>query len=141
MSLSSAPKDTDSSQTEAGPDRLVLEIRGLGPIPSFKTGKRGTWARTAMGKLYARPVTKKEHARWMRNAIQVIELQLLSAMMVWEEQIRMELPPRSLTASPGLAATFVNEFDDKWKFVRRLIVESEPCDKGCVGATITIERL
>ena len=141
MNLPFSQKATDCNQTEAGPVRLVLELKGLGPIPSFKTGKRGTWAKTAAGKVYARPVTKKQHARWMKNAIHVIELQLLSAMRVYEERIRTEQPQLSSTASPGLAETFVSEFDDKWKFVRRLLVQSDPCDKGEAGAIITIERL
>jgi hypothetical protein len=69
------------TQSKAGsnPDVLVVEIRGLGNVPSFKTGKKSVPFRLPDGRLASRPVTQKQHKRWMDQAIRVIASALSGA--------------------------------------------------------------
>jgi hypothetical protein len=130
---------------------IILELKGIGPIPSFKTGKRAfawidsksatvmaykgeIWYRKRGLKAMARPITLPEHMEWMKKAISLIESQLRSVFQTIGVEIRMAACPRSRIAT-------LLPCDDCWTSFRELVVKSELCAPGQEGATITIERL
>lgn len=108
-------------------------IRGLGPVPSFKTGKRGTFETTDSGKVYARPVTSRKHRKWMQRCIAVLRSELLYGSVTGEGVIQTAARARSLIASLP--------HDDCWTVIPILTITSELCEPGAEGATITIIKL
>lgn len=130
---------------------IILELRGLGPIPSFKTNKRAfawidsksatvmthngeIWYRKRGLKVMARPITLPEHMEWMKKAISLIESQLRSVFRTIGVEIQTAACPRSRIAT-------LLPLDDCWTSFRELVVKSELCAPGEEGATITIQRL
>lgn len=130
---------------------VTIELRGLGAVPSFKTGKLAfgwmdtktavvatfngeLWVRKRGMRIMARPLTKPEHQAWMKVASSRIESQLRSALATTGVAIQTAASPRSLIAT-------LLPLDDCWTSFRELRIKSELCAPGEEGATITIERL
>lgn len=122
-------KATDKNQTEAGPARLVLEIRGLGPVPSLKNSKRTVIQ--ASGK--TKPITSTKVKKWMQTAVAHIVSQCLSDTPIIVAGTQTEHLQASWTA--------LLPRDDCWTVIPELVVTSQLCAPGEEGATITIERI
>ena len=122
-------KATDCNQTEAGAGPLVLEIRGLGPVPSLKNSKRMVIQRG--GK--AKPITSPKVKKWMNQTVASIASQLFSAIPTGAGGTQ--------TAHFLLSWTALLPRDDCWTVIPELVVKSQLCEPGQEGATITIERL
>lgn len=110
---------------------VILEIRGIGNVPSFKNAKRISINRKT-GKRF--PRTEKRVKDWMENAIQLIEYQLRGMFLIGESGILGECQRQSLIASSM-------PLDDSldWMIPGAQSVIHVP--HGNEGCTITIERL
>lgn len=104
-----------------------------GPIPSFKTGKRGAIVKTASGKLYARPVTDRDDKKRMTEIIRVIECQLRSA---WQQA--EALTPTGNSLRSWIASCVL--LNDSAAWIRALEVEVEDVNTSA-GAHIRITLL
>jgi len=114
--------------------KIVLEIKGLGKVPSFKNAKRAfAWMDKKTGKIMARPITLPEHREWMQKAARLFESQLRSAFQIATGATPMDASLRSLIASLPP--------DDCWTAIPEHFVKCELCESGNEGATIVIERL
>lgn len=139
------------SSTVSPMPRITLELSGLGPVPSFKTGKKAIgwldpksvvtmvhggeiWIKKRGLRIMVRPMTLPEHQEWMEKAISLIESRLRSAFQTIGVVIPMAASARSLIAS-------LVPLDDCWTSYREVVIKSELCAPGQEGATITIERL
>lgn len=122
-------KDTDNKPTEAGPVRLVLEIRGLGPVPSLKNSKRMVIQKG--GK--AKPITNPKVKKWMNQAAALIASQC---------RFGTQTGAGVMVMAP-LQAYWIALLprDDCWTVIPELVVTSQLCEPGEEGATITIERI
>lgn len=151
MSHPSQPQPDLFGTPKQKPSPIILELKGLGPVPSFKTGKRAfAWidskssvAITHNGEIYlrkrglkamARPITLPEHMEWKEKATSLIESQLRSALATIGAGIQTAASARSLIAT-------LLPLDDCWTNFRALRIESELCAPGQEGASIMIERL
>lgn len=105
--------------------KIILELRGLGHVPSFKNKKR------ICGK---RLVTEQKTAQWMEQAAEIIASQLHSLSLTSETGTAMECSLRSwiLTSLP---------LDDSLAWIGTLSVNWQRTHKGNEGANITIEQL
>lgn len=122
-------KATDKNQTEAGPARLVLEIQGLGPVPSLKNSKRVVIQKG--GK--AKPITDPKVKKWMKQA---------SALIASQCRCGTQTGAGAMVMAPLQAYwTALLPRDDCWTVIPELVVKSQLCEPGEEGATITIERL
>ena len=134
-----------------GSHPVIIELRGLGPIPSFKNRKLiRTWLEKVgkvmefmAGKWWVRKDTIKIRSmlylepdlqKWMETATLRIESQLRSALATSGVEIRT-------AASPQLLIATLLPLDDCWTAFREVSVKSELCAPGQEGATITIERI
>lgn len=138
---------------KSGPTTMsvTLNLRGLGPIPSFKNRKLiRTWMDKASRKeeyrdghwwirrdtiklrsmLYLEPALQT----WMDRATSLIESQLRSALATSAGMIQTAACQRSLIAT-------LLPLDDCWTNFKEVHVLSQLCEKGEEGATITIEKL
>jgi len=113
--------------------QITLIVQGHGNVPSFKTGKRGVFDKTASGKVFARPVTKSTHKKWMKSVILSFASQLRYDSVMTENGMATAVPLQSLIA--------LLPHDDCWQAIPILAITSQKCQPGAEGATITIERL
>jgi hypothetical protein len=111
------------ARAPSGP--IVLEVRGLGPVPAFKNSKLLT-----RGKI----ITKPEYKQWMERCVQAFAFQLFSAIRACDAGTSTEQPALCLIVS-------LLPEDDCWTILPELHVRAERCPKGEEGATITIERI
>lgn len=120
---------TSKDHREHLPDRLVLEIRGLGHVPSLKNNKRSIiqWN----GK--AKPITDPKVKKWMQLAVQSIVSQWWSGLATGGEGMQMVAYRPSWTASLP--------HDDAWTVIPEITIKSALCEPGQEGATIYIERI
>lgn len=132
MNPISSPKATSGSRMELGKS-LVIEIRGIGHVPSFKTGKKATWSRNAQGRIIAQPVTKREHRAWMKQCVSSIVSELFSVLPTIGAAIQTGVQARSLIA--------LLPPDDNWRVIPDLQVTSEKVEKGQEGFLIIIDRI
>jgi len=142
--------DLLSAPTEAIPKPIVIVIKGirvplkkepgkdqryLTAVPSFKTGKMAFgWMDPVSKKIMARPLTNPDHKKWMDQAILSIESQLLCALQITREKMRMVASARSWIALRV-------PLDDSWRWCPEILVKSESCAPGDEGAVIEIHRL
>jgi hypothetical protein len=145
----------DLFKTRNTPDnsspRIIIELSGLGPIPSFKNQKRmRAWIDKALKrrewingewwiaeksiKVRAMLFTNPDHQAWMDQAIPLIESQLHSALAIIVGGIQTGALARSRIAT-------LLPLDDCWTSFAELIVRSELCEKGQEGASIMIQPL
>lgn len=126
----------DSSPNPTAPGRVrkrvVLHIRSLGHIPSFKNSKMIIPFTTKQGKRSGRPVTKPEYAAQMELIIQSIASQLRSVAQTIGGATAMGHFPPSLIAS-------FTPLDDSRQWIVDERVIFEECPRGDEGATIVIE--
>lgn len=131
--------------------KVTIELRGLGPILSFKNQKRilawldkslkrmeyragEFWIAKKSIKILTALITKPDHQVWMERVISRIESQLRSALAITGGETQTDASQRSLIASSV-------PLDDCWTAFREVVIKSELCDPGSEGATIVIERL
>lgn len=129
MNLPFSQKATDCNQTEAGAGPLVLEIRGLGPVPSLKNSKRTVIQEG--GK--AKPITSPKVKKWMQTAVAHIASQCLSDTPI--------IVAGTQTAHLQPFWTALLPRDDCWTVIPEINIRCTLCAPGDEGATITIERL
>ncbi len=110
---------------DLSPVVLRLEIRGLGPVPSFKNNKM-----LARGKL----ITDPKKQKWMDQVTRSLESQLLSAIRMSVAGMETALPLPFWTA-------LSEQFDDSVQWIPEIYVKAERCEKGDEGATICIELI
>lgn len=110
---------------------LSLSIQGLGHVPSFKTQKRATIDRKT-GR--PRPITKREHLKWMQKATDSIESQLRSYLATSGHETRTGRFPRSLIAS-------LMPLDDSSQWIKEERLTWSMAVKGEEGATLLIESV
>jgi len=103
---------------------VVLQVRGLGPVPAFKNSKL-----LARGRL----LTKPEYREWMVKCVRNFVSQLVSGTAI--EGVGMQTEP-----SPHCWTAWLPP-DDNWKCIPEIHVKAEMCAKGEEGATVTIERI
>lgn len=114
---------------------IVLELRGLGPIPSFKNRKLiRAWIDKTTRKIRSLLYLEPELQQWMTQATSLLESQLSSALQT------SGVETRTGALAPSQIATLL-PLDDCWTSFRRVVIESELCEPGQEGATIIIERL
>ena len=130
MNSPSVTPVTSKPQTALGRTRVVLQIKGLGPVPSLKNHKRSVMQKN--GK--AKPITDPAVKDWMRKAIMSFVSQLLWASVTAEGETRTGASLRSWIASSV-------PVDDCWTCMPQMIIECELCEPGQEGATITIDRI
>lgn len=131
MNSHSCETATSSNPMAATPSRpVVLELKGLGPVPSLKNHKRSIIQQN--GK--PRPITDPGVKNWMECAIEAFESQLLCASQKNGGGMLTVASRRCLIASCVPA-------DDCWTQVPEISVKCELCDPGQEGATIIIEKL
>lgn len=100
---------------------IVLKIRSQGHVPSFKNNKR----------LF---LTNPKHSAWMKQAIQSIESQLLTAAQIGGIETMTAHSLRSWIASSV-------PLDDSRHWIIEATVRSIEVPKGQEGCDIMIERL
>ena len=105
--------------------RIVVYVRGVGHIPSFKNSKLLTRGRL---------ITKPEYQKQMRKITDVIECQLRSQLAMKGTGITTGPIPLSRIAS-------LLPLDDSRKWIPEHSVTTALCSKGQKGANITIERI
>lgn len=103
---------------------IVLVIRNIGHVPSFKNHKLLTRGRT---------ITDPKKQKWMKLCIQGFVSQLLSKCQISETGTLTEHHLRSLIA--------LLPQDDNWKHMPELSVSAIQVDKGKEGAFVTIEKI
>jgi hypothetical protein len=130
---------------------VTIELKGLGPIPSFKNRKRilawldkalkreefrcgEYWIAKKSIKILTALITQPDHQQWMDTAISHIESQLRSALVTTGGVTLTGASVRSQIAS-------LVPLDDCWTSFREVVIKSELCEPGEEGATITITRL
>lgn len=110
---------------------FTLRLVGIGPVPSFKTGKKATInSQTHQPFLY----TKKEHHKWMREATASLLSQLRSTTPTSNAGIQTEEHLRSWIAS-------LLPEDDCWTVISELHIVAGRCVPGEEGATIEVRKL
>ena len=136
---------------QSGIARLEFEVKGLGPIPSFKNKKRilayldkskkrkefrngEYWIAEKSLKIKSLLITLPEHQEWMEQAISLLESQLHCALATSGAVIPTGVSLRSLIAT-------LVPLDDCWTSFREVTIRSELCEAGNEGATIVIEPL
>jgi hypothetical protein len=119
------------SAPESGGNRpIILSLRQLGHVPSFKNQKRAILDR-ASGKM--RTMTKKETAAWMKTATAHLVFQLLSGYATGAGGTVTAHSLRCLIASLPR--------DDAWQFIPQITITAIKVPKGEEGADITIIKL
>lgn len=103
----------------------VLEIRGLGNVPSFKNNKM-----LARGKL----ITDPKKQLWMDRATRSLELQFLSAIRETKDATWTALSPQFWTA-------LSEQFDDSVQWIPEISARAIKCEKGQEGAEIILTKL
>jgi len=109
--------------------KIVLQIRGLSEVPSFKNQKQIV----KMGGKVAL-ITKPERRKWMDRAALSIAFQLSSELATRGIGTSTAPPPLSLIAS-------LMPLDDSRKWIPELCVSTLLVSKGEEGADIVIERI
>jgi len=99
---------------------LVLHVRNLGHVPSFKNGRQ----------LF---LTSKRNREWMKRCTDSFVSQLLSKCQTADEGTLTAVSLRSSIVS--LPA------DDNWKIIPQIVLTSEKVIDGEEGATIEITPL
>lgn len=108
----------------SGPTALILCVKGLGHVPSFKNGKM-----LARGRLITGPKKQK----WMEACIESFVSQLRFLSQTKEGATLTDALQQFLTASLPQ--------DDCWQNVPELHLKVVPDEKGHEGAVITIDPL
>ena len=114
-----------SPPSSKSPGTLLLQIRGVGPITSFKNSKM-----LSRGRLITSPVKQKQ----MDQYIHAIESQLLSAFRTTDGEMQMGHSLASWIAS-------CVPLDDSIQWVPEISVKAVSVAKGEEGADILIEKL
>lgn len=123
----------DCSQTPPNqPSVVILEVKGRGHIPSFKTQKSAAINRRT-GKPF--PVTSHKIKKWMNETIRSFELQLSSAIQARQQDQIPTAPPRLFWIASCAP------LDDSRKWIRELHILCRDVPLGGEGATILIERI
>lgn len=104
---------------------VVLVVRGLGPVPSFKNNKM-----IARGRL----ITNPKRQEWMKRCVDSFVSQLLCVTRIYDAGTATEHCPHCLIAS-SLPA------DDCWSIVPQITISAIKANPDMAGATITIEKL
>ena len=123
-----------SGSPETWPDlphlhMITLQIKGMGPVPSFKNSKE--IAIRPEGKRFL--MTEKRVKAWMNQAIASFKSQLLCGSVT--------TAPTTLTAAQLRSLIASLPADDNWKLIPVLAVTSSRCEPGEEGAIITITPL
>lgn len=107
---------------------IVIEITGLGHVPSFKNSKQ-LFIRNGKPRMATKPAYKK----WMARCIRLIEFTLLS---------RFRIAAGAMLTGDSLPSWTASSvpFDDSVDWIPEILVTVERVPKGEEGATITIER-
>jgi hypothetical protein len=115
---------------------LTLEIRGLGPVVSFKNSKVLLVKNPKTGEPLKRPmlVTKGEYKKQMRKIVESFVLQLLCASQTIIDGTGTALLRRSLIASLLPEDDSLNEIPEFHVYVERV-------EEGQEGALIEIQRI
>lgn len=100
--------------------RVTLEVKGLGPTPSFKNNRRLFF-------------TNPRNRRWMDECIRLFVSQFNSVYRTGNSATCPECLRQSVIASLPL--------DDNWQELEIGAVSCKLIEKGNEGATITIEPL
>jgi hypothetical protein len=111
------------------PNPLVIQISGIGNVPSFKNSKKIV----KMGKRYGL-ITDPKKRKWMDKATQSIKSQLLAAIRTDAEGISTGRLQHSSIALLIQRAGL----DDSWQWMSVIEARAE-FDASNPGATITIE--
>lgn len=104
--------------------RVVLEVSGIGNVPSKKNSKMLT-----RGHL----ITKPEYQKWMEKCIQGFVSQLSSGTATIEEGMQTGALPQSLIAS-------LMPEDDSWQWIPEIRILASKGNHNS-GALITIEQI
>lgn len=104
---------------------VVLEVKGLHHVPSFKNKKRICGQRL---------ITNPAVQRWMEACIRSFVLQLRSVAQTAGDATSTGWQRRYLTAS-------LLPYDDSHQWIPKLVVTVEQVDRGNEGATLTISRI
>ena len=107
--------------------KIVLEVRKMGHVPSFKNNKR---AILRNGKM--RTLTEPKTKKWMEAATDAFVLQLLWLTQTTDAVIPMEPFPHSLIVSSL-------PLDDSRQWIPEINVQCVDAVEGDEGATILIE--
>lgn len=108
---------------------VILRVKGLGHVPSFKNKKRAILDRST-GKM--RTLTAPEASRWMRKCEDAFVSQLFS----WY-QIAEGAMPTALSRRSWIACAV--PLDDSVNHIREIHVSVLNVDKGEEGAMLAIE--
>ncbi len=117
---------------------MVLTLKGLGPVPSFKNAKRIAGlkrSKTSKTTWYGSPtlITRSDVKQWLRSAVSAIASQLCSESQTRGFGTTQECLKQFVTASLPQ--------DDGWQDLEIGSVRTEIVEPGLEGAVITIERL
>ena len=131
MQTNLKPPDLSKSGRETGGSRpIVLTLRGLGHVPSFKNQKRAILD-SQSGQM--RTVTEKKTAAWMKMATAHFVFQLLSKYATGGDGTVTAHSLQSLIASLPP--------DDAWQFVPQISITAIKVPPGEEGAEITITKI
>lgn len=111
--------------------KIVLSVKNQGPVPTFKNNKRVA-INQHNGKSFI--MTDQKTKDWMKECIRSFELQLFCATRIGGGATLTAPLPHSSIAS-------LLPLDDSWTWCPEINIRAELCEKGCEGATITIERI
>lgn len=136
--VSDTTNSKEAGESPLNPPLVTLHIEGR--LFSFKTEKRGALSRSKTGKVFSRPITRPEHARKMKQWIQAMKCELSSAMAQAKGQTQMVPAPQRWIVLYEQLDYFVRNFDDRAKYVRRLVIDVEFVPAGQEGATVEIRR-
>ncbi len=103
---------------------IVLEVQGLGHVPSFKNTKMLTKGRL---------ITEPRKRKWMDQCTRSFASQLWSALVTAEDATSTGRRPPCWTASLPL--------DDSWQWIPEIKVLARKVKRGDEGATVLVERL
>lgn len=117
-------------------ETLILEIRGLGPVVSFKNSKVLLVKNPKTGEPLKRPmlVTKGEYKKQMQKIVDAFVSQLLCASQTINGGTGTALLRRSLTA-------LLLPADDSLSDIPEFHVYTEYVEEGQEGALIEIQRI
>jgi hypothetical protein len=107
------------------PFSVIVQLKGLGHVPSFKNKKM-----LSRGRLITNPAKQ----RWMEKAINSIALQLRSSLATYKIETRTGQSPQSLTVS-------MLPLDDSLDWIGVPCGNWQRVKKGEEGAIVKIEKL
>ena len=114
-----------NSKHSMSKDFVLLEIKGLGHVPSKKNSKMLTRGRL---------ITKPEYQKWIERCIRLFESELRCMFRTRGEGMQTGRSPQFLIA-------WSKQFDDSVKWIRKEEIEVTDVPAGDEGAIVILEEI